>query len=52
LEAFGLNSLGDLPAVDLDALQSREVELPMTVPRESGAEPPETNEEVGELSLA
>jgi segregation and condensation protein B len=32
LEAFGLNSLGDLPAVDLDALQSREVELPMTQP--------------------
>jgi segregation and condensation protein B len=30
LEAFGLNSLGDLPAVDLDALQSRDVELPMT----------------------
>jgi segregation and condensation protein B len=30
LEAFGLNSLGDLPAVDLDAMQSREVELPMT----------------------
>ncbi len=60
LEAFGLNSLGDLPAVDLDALQSREVELPMTLPREAGAaveastettvEP--TNEEAGELSLA
>jgi segregation and condensation protein B len=63
LEAFGLNSLGDLPAVDLDALQSREVELPMTVTREAAdadapvaaadmAEPPETNEEAGELSLA
>jgi segregation and condensation protein B len=52
LEAFGLNSLGDLPAVDLDALQSREVELPMTVPREPDAEAPATNEEAGELSLA
>jgi len=63
LEAFGLNSLDDLPAVDLDALQSREVELPMTVSREPAdaetpvaaaetAEPPETNEEAGELSLA
>ena len=50
LEAFGLNSLDDLPAVDLDALQSRDVELPMTVPRESEAA--ETNEEAGELSLA
>jgi segregation and condensation protein B len=47
LEAFGLNSLGDLPAVDLDALQSREVELPMTA-----IAPTQTNEEVGELSLA
>jgi segregation and condensation protein B len=37
LEAFGLNSLGDLPAVDLDALQSREVELPMTQPAEAAA---------------
>jgi segregation and condensation protein B len=60
LEAFGLNSLDDLPAVDLDALQSRDVELPMTLPREnepaaSAAEPPpETTpeEEAGELSLA
>ena len=42
LEAFGLNSLDDLPAVDLDALQSREVELPMTQPAQ----------EAGELSLA
>ena len=50
LEAFGLNSIDDLPAVDLDALQSRDVELPMTVPRESEAA--ETNEEAGELSLA
>jgi segregation and condensation protein B len=49
LEAFGLNSLDDLPAVDLDALQSREVELPMTQP----AEPPATpDQEAGELSLA
>ena len=30
LESFGLNSLDDLPAVDLDALQPRDVELPMT----------------------
>jgi segregation and condensation protein B len=30
LEAFGLNSLGDLPPVDLDAMQSRDLELPMT----------------------
>jgi segregation and condensation protein B len=49
LEAFGLNSLGDLPAVDLDALQSREVELPMTVPHH---EPEAPAEEAGELSLA
>ncbi len=62
LEAFGLNSLGDLPAVDLDALQSREVELPMTVPHHEPEAPaatdaaaenaPDTNEEAGELSLA
>jgi segregation and condensation protein B len=45
LEAFGLNSLGDLPAVDLDAPQSSQVELPMTVPQTN-------NEEAGELSLA
>jgi segregation and condensation protein B len=31
LEAFGLNSLDDLPAVDLDALQPRDIELPMTL---------------------
>jgi segregation and condensation protein B len=31
LEAFGINSLDDLPAVDLDALQSRDQELPMTL---------------------
>lgn len=31
LEAFGLNSLGDLPPVDLEALASRELELPMTL---------------------
>jgi segregation and condensation protein B len=42
LEAFGLNSLDDLPAVDFDAPQSSQVELPMTRPKE----------EVGELSLA
>ena len=36
LEAFGLNSLDDLPAVDLDAMQSRDVELPMTKPQEAG----------------
>ncbi len=45
LEAFGLNSLGDLPAVDLDVPPSSQVELPMTVPQTN-------NEEVGELSLA
>jgi segregation and condensation protein B len=57
LEAFGLNSLDDLPAVDLDALQSREVELPMTVSRDSEPAAVDTsvdtpNEEAGELSLA
>lgn len=59
LEAFGLNSLEDLPAVDLDALSSREVELPMTTPANAEtpaapatAEPHEPNEEAGELSLA
>jgi segregation and condensation protein B len=56
LEAFGLNSLDDLPAVDLDALQSREVELPMTqaletpAGEEPAAAPPD--QEVEELSLA
>jgi segregation and condensation protein B len=44
LEAFGLNSLDDLPAVDLDALQPREVELPMTQPL--------NDQEAGALSLA
>ncbi len=53
LEAFGLNSLADLPAVDLDALQSREVELPMTVSRDSEPAAVDTpHEEAGELSLA
>jgi len=47
LEAFGLNSLDDLPAVDLDIVPSREVELPMTAPVERH----DTNEEAGELSL-
>ena len=52
LEAFGLNSLDDLPAVDLD-LAPREVELPMTAPTEHApAERSEPNEEAGELSLA
>jgi segregation and condensation protein B len=53
LEAFGLNSLGDLPAVDLDAMQSREVELPMTqtVAQEEAATA-SPNQEAGELSLA
>ncbi len=52
LEAFGLNSLDDLPAVDLDALQPREVELPMT---QTIAEPlpePPPDQEAGALSLA
>jgi len=44
LEAFGLNSLDDLPPVDLDALQPREVELPMTQPHH--------DQEAGALSLA
>jgi segregation and condensation protein B len=62
LEAFGLNSLGELPAVDLDALASREVELPMTglassepaAPAETDPqEPPnDSDEEAGKLSLA
>lgn len=43
LEAFGLNSLDDLPAVDLDAFTPREVELPMTQPHD---------QEAGALSLA
>ena len=45
LEAIGLNSLDDLPAVDLDALQPREVELPMT---QSSPD----DQEAGTLSLA
>ena len=57
LEAFGLNSLEDLPAVDLDAEQRRDVELPMTVAREHAAAAETatettTDEEAGELSLA
>ena len=57
LEAFGLNSLEDLPAVDLDAEQRRDVELPMTVAREhtaaaETATETTTDEEAGELSLA
>jgi segregation and condensation protein B len=62
LEAFGLNSLDDLPAVDLDALQPRDVELPMTqtitetiseTPSETETTP-ETppDQEAGALSLA
>jgi segregation and condensation protein B len=57
LEAFGLNSLDDLPAVDLDALQPRDVELPMTQPHlethsgETPASPPD-DQEAGALSLA
>jgi segregation and condensation protein B len=57
LEAFGLNSLDDLPAVDLDALQPREVELPMTqplnetLPGETPASPSD-DQEAGALSLA
>jgi segregation and condensation protein B len=57
LEAFGLNSLDDLPAVDLDALQPREVELPMTQllnetpPGETPASPSD-DQEAGALSLA
>jgi len=57
LEAFGLNSLDDLPAVDLDALQPREVELPMTQPHNEtppGEMPasPSDDQEAGALSLA
>jgi segregation and condensation protein B len=67
LEAFGLNSLDDLPAVDLDALQPRDVELPMTLTEplsetpsetptetETTPETPETppDQEAGALSLA
>lgn len=57
LEAFGLNSLDDLPPVDLDAIQPREVELPMilphaeTSPGETPASPPD-DQEAGALSLA
>ncbi len=64
LEAFGLNSLDDLPAVDLDALQPRDVELPMTqIITETVSETPSETEttpetetppdqEAGALSLA
>ncbi len=52
LEAFGLNSLDDLPSVDIDLGPAREVELPMTAPAEPSAERTEPNEEAGELSLA
>src|SRR5471030_387312 len=64
LEAFGLNSLDDLPAVDLDALQLRDVELPMTQVLDTtqpgndetppGEEPASTpdDQEAGALSLA
>jgi len=46
LEAFGLNSLDDLPAVDLDVVPPRDVELPMTQPL------PPDDQEAGALSLA
>jgi segregation and condensation protein B len=61
LEAFGLNSLDDLPAVDLDALQPREIELPMTqalteklaeTPPDETPETPPDDQEAGALSLA
>jgi segregation and condensation protein B len=61
LEAFGLNSLDDLPAVDLDALQSRDIELPMTqalveapeeTPPDETPETPPDDQEAGALSLA
>jgi segregation and condensation protein B len=60
LEAFGLNSLDDLPAVDLDALQPRDVELPMTLTEPVSETPTETettpetppDQEAGALSLA
>jgi segregation and condensation protein B len=64
LEAFGLNSLDDLPAVDLDALQPRDVELPMTLTEPVSETPSETptetettpetppDQEAGALSLA
>jgi segregation and condensation protein B len=61
LEAFGLNSLDDLPAVDLDALQPREVELPMTQPHIEAVyetpsadtpDVPPDDQEAGALSLA
>ena len=61
LEAFGLNSLDDLPTVDLDALQTREIELPMTQalsekseekPPDEVPEIPPDDQEAGALSLA
>src|SRR5476649_12655 len=56
LEAFGLNSLDYLPAVDLDALQPRDIELPMTLtePVSETEATPETppDQEAGALSLA
>ena len=61
LEAFGLNSLDDLPAVDLDALQPRDIELPMTqalveapeeTPPDEAPETPPDDQEAGALSLA
>jgi segregation and condensation protein B len=45
LEAFGLNSLDDLPSIDFEALQTPQVELPMT----ARVNP---TEGAGELSLA
>lgn len=56
LEAFGLNSLDDLPSVDFDTAASREVELPMTqaTPESDRAEdvPADPNQEAESLSLA
>jgi segregation and condensation protein B len=51
LEAFGLNSLGDLPAVDVDALQTPDdVQLAMTMTTANPAE--HHDQEVGTPSLA
>ena len=59
LEAFGLNSLGDLPQIEDEALTARDVELPMTQARTTPEPPPDEtpaeateDQEEGRLSLA
>ncbi len=51
LEAFGLNSLGDLPAVDVDALQSRD-DPQMAMTMTTANAPEHHDQEVGTPSPA